>query len=334
MNLRIPILILTLGLPLLLPAQYRTDHQRWEFFLRLAATHSPDAHEVLSEMRDEESKFAAYLDGATTVEGMMNEFDTFIHETTHGYEWKIEGATFMTTGYYIGPGTHVVVQRTPVYNSNELNRFVPDSLQEKIFRYGVYVGDKSNVSSQVHGIYGMLNEFSAYYHQTQFAADLRPWFEQRFGFSDETPWTDYYFNAMGNGVVAFYEFRLFMGWYLVYAKAHHPEMYEELMNNTQMRVAFTLLYRQFKSQADNYSNQLEYVTGRMQDAGLNASVEEGFLRVYDEGGGYTGSGVFTEEIAWLKTLFKGEVVAELKKFYLPEVTAENYLSYLEPARDE
>ena len=60
---------------------------------------------------------------------------------------------------------------TEVYNSHELIKVIPKDKYQSFFR-NTYVFQESGLTSQVSGIYGLLNEFSAYYNGTKADWDI------------------------------------------------------------------------------------------------------------------------------------------------------------------
>ena len=46
---------------------------------------------------------------------------------------------------------------------------------------------------------------------------------------------------------AYYEFRLFIAWYLEYAEKNKPDIYKKIMANTNLRIAYTLLDDGFRN---------------------------------------------------------------------------------------
>ena len=62
--------------------------------------------------------------------------------------------------YYTGEGKHIKVPQTETYLSEEMAVQIPEEL--RTFRYDTYVGKGAVVSANKRGIYGLMNEFTAY----------------------------------------------------------------------------------------------------------------------------------------------------------------------------
>jgi hypothetical protein len=118
---------------------------------------------------------------------------------------------------------------------------------EKVLAGGLDVQKEvgEGVASVKQGIYGIMEEYFAYKNGFNAQLDL-------FGFYNSLPqetedlWKDY-FTESNNGTIAFYEFQLFVSLYLVYAKEHHKDQYDEILNNKPLRAAFTLLHDEFSN---------------------------------------------------------------------------------------
>ena len=152
-----------------------------------------------------------------------------IHESIHRFN--------SNNRMLVVPGLEIDLEQHPIFRSADFAGLVPDELEQRIFRYQTYVSDTSTVSANVSGIYGLLDEYSAYMNGTRFSliaaekllalGNIEEAFERMRDASQ-----CYY---------AYYEFRLFIAWYLQYAEKYNKDVYQHLMNHRNMRVLFTLL---------------------------------------------------------------------------------------------
>jgi hypothetical protein len=198
-------------------------------------------------------------DKDTNAAVLFSSFETVIHESVHRYN-----ATNAVSGkelYVIEPGLEIQAERTTVFASSEIKKFAPADASTKIFRYETYVSDKSAVSANTMGIFGLLDEFSAY-HSGVKACVLAAHQALQKG---DTAKAEGFVKQASQTYFAYYEFNLFMAWYLRTAKANHPETYKELMANSNLRVAYTLLDAEFKTTNENLTRVsaiIEKKTGR------------------------------------------------------------------------
>lgn len=172
-----------------------------------------------------------YDTSRTTLNG---DFGTVIHESTHH---------FNESKYMVIPGIEIPVERTTLFTSNEFGKIVPADAHTRIFRFETYVGDSAIVSANKAGIYGLLDEFSAYENGTR--ADVMA-ARSALDKGDTALAKSFLSQAKGT-YFAYYEFNLFMAWYLHYAKTNHADIYKTTMANNNLRVAYTMIDQEFKS---------------------------------------------------------------------------------------
>jgi len=180
-------------------------------------------------------------DGDTNIR-FPDELETLIHESTHRYNKEVwEWGKNFNHRYMITPGHDLWARHTKLYPSSEFIAIVPKDAPTKIFRYGLYVGPSSTVSANSWGIYGMMDEFSAYYNGSRSA-----WIGYHLAKSsgDKKAMAIFEQRCLG-AYFAWYEFRTFTGWYLTYAKLKHPDVYKETMENREIAKVFAVLDREF-----------------------------------------------------------------------------------------
>jgi hypothetical protein len=179
-------------------------------------------------------------DNDTTYKTLINDYSTMVHETTHryngtgGYNWETR---FWNIRVLIEPGITISFTQTPTFHSELFISIVPKEAPKKIFRYGTYVGRGSDPSANLSGIYGLMDEFSAYKNGTRASVEAA---NTAIKLNDKEKIEIFEQKAVGQ-YFAYYEFRLFIAWYLEYAQKNKPEIYKKIMANTNLRVSYTLL---------------------------------------------------------------------------------------------
>lgn len=179
-------------------------------------------------------------DNDTTYKTLIDDYGTMVHETTHryngagGYNWETR---FWNIRVLVEPGITISFTQTPTFNSELFISSVPKEAPKKIFRYGTYVGRGSETSANVSGIYGLMDEFSAYKNGTRASVEaantaIKLNDKEKIEIFEQKAVSEYF---------AYYEFRLFIAWYLEYAAKNKPDIYKKIMANTNLRVAYTLL---------------------------------------------------------------------------------------------
>ncbi|MCB9235175.1 MAG: hypothetical protein H6581_26200 [Bacteroidia bacterium] len=234
--------------------QYSTMASRKAFYESLAREYNTKGiQEILQS--DKKNEFEAYVEGHSEKE-LVHEFETVVHELLHGYNGQ--GLQSSYRYFFPGPGERIQVPMTKVFSSRELSSFVPRGRQDSVFRYAIYVGGKQatakygkqeirfnnggngDISSVTDGLYGILEEFNAYYSGTLATWELKKYYQDTYGSENPEIWAEYKHQLLGNAQ-AYHEFRLFMAWYLLYAKQKHPSVYAGLMENKALRKVFTQL---------------------------------------------------------------------------------------------
>ena len=224
-----------------------------DYVLSLAKQNDSDAYFILES--DQTGIFVKYFRGSSREE-IAKSAGTAVHETCHRLNFLSPKADmFNNESYYITGDIIIECPRTKTIKSNELNAFVPKLLQQKVPRYSLYMGDyPSEVSSIVQGIYGMMDEFSAYYHESRIDYALHKAGIIKIGDSHKTTESSEGNHTTNTSSVtwhrvdlldSFYEFNLFISWYLQYTKKKYPAIFKGIHDNTNFRIAYTLLYQQF-----------------------------------------------------------------------------------------
>ncbi len=231
--------------------------------------------------------------GDTTTQPLFNNFETTIHETVHH-----------VNGIYdclIQPGLVIDMGRTDVFESSEFRAIVPAGGADKIFRYDTYVSEDSKVGANVCGIYGLMDEFSAYQNGCTASAIAA---QTALDLGDKATAKKFLSQARGT-YFAYYEFSLFIAWYLEYAEKQYPAMHAKFMANKNLRVAFTL-------------NEVNFQNTIAKLAALDKKLENSEISEFDSKTGY---GTFTKE-----ELPKHE--STLQSFRVKGVTTVNYKTFL------
>ncbi|MGL5891910.1 MAG: hypothetical protein ACRC3B_18600 [Bacteroidia bacterium] len=215
-----------------------------QFYINTAARYTPGYDNVLREAYCgpdcyyhvvNDSMIKPIIDTASAK--LFSDFETVIHESVH---------TYNRGGYLIVPGVYISVPATKAYKTSLFTPVVPADASEKIFRYKTYVDSTSRVSANVSGIYGLLDEYSAYFNGVHSCLNGA---KQALKEGDTALARSFVQQASGTAQ-AHYEFRLFIAWYVHYASLREKEAYNAMMGNTNLRVVFTLLDNEFRKTLD------------------------------------------------------------------------------------
>lgn len=237
-----------------------------------------------------------------TASDVVESLSTVIHESIHGYtseknyqflaEHTPEGYTFRDnySAYFIDKEEIILVKHTEGYNSNELKKDIPKDL--RTFRYSPYIAPRSNLGSQQEGIYGLLDEFNAYYQGAKMVWLLLPYFE---ALDDPNEGFQDFVSEFSSDRLAFYEFTYFTLKYLIRSERTYAYEYKDIINNIPLRKAYTAVYQNFLALDMAFQEKLETKIEELKSIGLNARVSGEYFYI----DGY-GVGIQTEEINLLK----------------------------------
>lgn len=231
--------------------------------LALLDVYDPDGAFILRNTPDSEESILKWLTddhrSNTIEEAIPSDMDTAVHESCHGYtSYGSSGFYNNYTGnymrgqerIYIGSGESVIVEMTPGFDSKEIVPEVPEEL--RTYRFDTYIDtDDDLMASRQHGVYGLLNEFTAYCWGNNNTDMLyRFMVEKRFGSPylshDPGGW-----HEVGN-YFSYAEFRYYILKYILYAKEHYLGVYDAILANDSFRKAFTAIDTKFKSVVDFY----------------------------------------------------------------------------------
>ena len=266
--------------------EYVQKEQRKAFYEKVSKKYnSAVIREIFNS--DKDFLFENYIDGHTEYK-LINSYSTVIHELLHGYN----NSEMSGHHYLVDSGESIFVQYGKYYNSKELNSYVRKGQQDSIFRYGIYVGakkdipghkgghqginasEKSEVFSIAKGICGLLEEYCAYYFGNLAMYEAHGYFLDNYGDTNPKAWKDYK-HEIYSDLLAYYEFNLFMAWYVIYAKEKHPDVYNDIQTNKPLRVIFTLLSDKFKKLSEEIEKQM---------VAVNKTIGPDFMEVIDFSG--------------------------------------------------
>lgn len=329
------LLLFVLTVPL--SAQYKTPQQIAKFYHQICRDYFPDGTEILNYYKDNPKKYTCYTSG-TTAKGHLLNLSTVIHESQHGYE-NAACDEWYCTSINLGDGMIIPMPHGKVYDTRELDTILPkaDVYMDSIFRYDPYIisEDGMVISAHTYGIYGLLEEMNAYYLGARVSFEIWPWFEKELGMKDYEGWMHGPLSGPGDDFLALHQFRLFIAWYIENARDRHPDVYESIMSDMNLRVAYTLLDKRFAEKEIEFRTKLdEYCARIAKAADVDFKVDErGFVYYHytraGGSGGY-GSGTSWPETVYCKKLLNGtEWERILEEFKVKGVTESNYRSFIE-----
>ena len=255
-----------------------------------------------------------------TKEEKIGSLNTVVHESHHQfnsvYAYQLLsknapadynfGDTYTT--FYYNRDDILLVKHTEVFNSNELKKDIPKELQS--FRYKPYIVPKTDMSSQVQGIYGLLDEFHSYYLGTKTGMETFPYFQKK-AEAELSAYLDFVSNT-SSSYWAFYEFKYFCLKYLEKAKTEYPEIYQELFENKALRQVYTKTTSAYEALTFEFLNKQLQIIEQVKASGQEAKIEDGYFWIGNRGVGNKGE----KTDLLIAELNKPELVALHKAFLL------------------
>lgn len=208
-----------------------------------------------------------------------------VHEEAHSYFWD-KSPSGNSTAYLMPDFSSKVVYHTSVFSSNEIADLIPAHL--RTIRYDTYIGDYDpNLAAQAEGVYGLLNEFNAYYWGTRAAVSLYDYYVTQP--LNEDMWLEFSTNC-SSSYTGYAEFRYYLLTYLLYARDNHPAVYNAILANDDFRQAFTTLDEAFIQLIDDMFAGFDKACAYLNSKGYQAEVYGGGFWV--NGVGYS---IFLDE---------------------------------------
>lgn len=273
-----------------------------ETILQLLKDYSPSGHYLVTRVQDLPEKKELYLgakkievpilkeDLMTWVHGdtekdILTSIADVVHEMCHYYtdnmayrlltERKVK-VSFEDyyEAYYTGGKNDILVKRTKVFNTREIAAAIPESL--RTFRFSYVNADKPR-ASQLLGIYGLLDEFNAYYYGTKTAVDMYPHYRDKM-----EPGLDrwvLFFDEVDSVSFAYPEFKFFILKYLLYARTNHPQVYQEMIKNRELFQAFFTIDQNFAQLMAEYFKIKEEIYESLRQEGYTVTEKESHYQI-------------------------------------------------------
>jgi hypothetical protein len=207
----------------------------------------------------------------TSSEVLFGEFASVIHESTHRANSSNSG--FGRLAFFGGNDLWVYIWPFQVFRSEEIVRVMPEDATNKLYRFDDYLSPGNLVSANRKGIYGLMEEYSAYNSTTLFGLTAAETAMKK----EDTALAIRFIQEVNESFPAYYEFRLYMAWYQETAAMFYPETWEAMEADTGLRASFTLLDNSCTATVDRLLK-----TGGIIQQQMHTNPLEGNDRVYGE----------------------------------------------------
>lgn len=225
--------------------------------LKLVHAYDADAYYILHAQDEVGDSFESWMKDS---DHLADAVDTTVHEEFHSFTFThgssvLVGNTYASAPlYYLGKGKTRQVSPTVVFKSEEATAQIPT--EYRTTRYDTYVAKGANVSANTSGVYGMLNEFCAYYWGMHAGKSLYPYLQQHV--SSYNGYSSFILSYQ-NGRDAYAEFYYWTLVYLDYARTHEPDVYQGILNNEAYVKTFNGMSAKYRKLIESYGEDVQQV---------------------------------------------------------------------------
>ena len=242
-----------------------SDAATAENVLEVLRQYDADAYHILKSEYDGGTDYLTEHAETFSNTSIICAINTAIHETYHGYTFH-QANTFSGERIYLGGGKSYDVDYSVVYGGNftkteEMARSIPVELQTT--RYKSYIAPGSPVTANTQGVFGLLNEFTAYYWGLETMNSLAQYLLDTDANAED--W-QFHVRSVGNNLTAYAEFKYWTLHYMIYIKSANPALYQVILNNEAYCAAYAEADAKFVSEIDRsrkiVDNCGEYLRGK------------------------------------------------------------------------
>ncbi len=235
-----------------------TPKEKRQYALALLQEYDPEGWSIIKKVDTLafNNAFDRYADGNTEAH-VREAVGTMVHECHHGYSalmaWRLKPNNIdQYACAYLGEGKYQLIKFTPVFPTEEMGKTIPAHL--RTLRFATYIynpKEKIRLSSNTYGIYGLLDEYIAYYHGTVADVNMHRWYQEHTN-GTTNDWYAY-FSTVGSVINAHVEFKFYCLAYLLYAQKHKPEVYKAIIRNEDFVNVFLRTDREYGNLIKSYA---------------------------------------------------------------------------------
>ena len=241
--------------------EYSTDnklmHQKFidatnKFFPEYTAIVTNSYANPEQYIRREDNKVMEF-ENDTTDKNVQENLLTVLHESIHQKNYELSNEYIC--GYYIGDNQFSQVYFDDSFYPSEDLRLTIDSAE--LDALSIHQSNLVNTYlfsdvffSNSEGIYGLLNEFTAYAHGSKAAINQLKCVESKIELKKE------FFSNVYDIPNLYYTFNIMIGWYLEHAIKCRPELVNVLNNDLKLRKAYTKINQLFEQQLEIFNQEI------------------------------------------------------------------------------
>lgn len=237
--------------------------------INLVNTYDSDAAQILNTMTGRGDDITSWIGN-----GVVTSVDTSVHEEFHRYTIYLGryGNSSFEYNYYLGNGQNLYVPETEVLKTEEATGDLASEYQTD--RYSLYVSEGASASANKDGVYGLLDEFAAYYWGGHAASRLYPYLAT---FCETaTDWRGYITDFLNerNAYAEFYCWTLLS---LEETRTSRPDIYQKLLANTGYVEALRYFEESYRNMLAEFEDNISEICLDLNGAAFEESYRDGVV---------------------------------------------------------
>jgi hypothetical protein len=286
----------------------QTKDKARQQILEMLKRNNPDAHYFITELYRMPTKFKS---GNMTIStsppsdfmiysqrykpmDILSDISTVVHESCHMYQSQKTNVILVEKGiqldfdidytvYFIDQHEEYLVKHSRTFPSVKMAGEIPKTLQS--FRYGTYIKtNQSSLGTQQNGVYGIMEEWSAYYNGFKTTVLNYPEYASMSKNGD----MDGYFNFLsdaGSIRMAYPEFKYYTLQYLEYARRKEKAIYDQVLANEDFKIAFQAIDKAYADMMEQFQKRKEAIKELAKSKGLDFRESEEYTMIGNKGVG-------------------------------------------------
>ncbi|UPK68727.1 hypothetical protein [Chitinophaga filiformis] len=204
---------------------------------------------------------------------LLNCLPVLVHEQLHHYNKSLNEELISGARKYYFSERVYILQRVPnIFESSLIAPIFPKNLVDSNLRYQSYIIGKNITDqndpafkgdSRKNGIYGLLEELSAYYYSVLTAVKEYDYLRTCYPADSSRVWFDYMIKS-GTLITSYYEFKLFIAYYLFEAKNNYGQVYSQLVSNNELKELYSRIDESFTQIIKTYWENREKIMNSKQ----------------------------------------------------------------------
>lgn len=233
--------------------------------------------------------FMIYVDSVNT-DDLWDEMNTVVHEMCHAYSGTMAFPILEKNNIYDDKIDYYALYRgnkntlllpiTNTFLTKKITNAIPTKL--RTLRFTTYIDTEERLlGAQQHGVYGLLEEWNAYYHGTKTSFLSYDYYKNK---NNNSP-TDLleYMQSVDGTFFAHAEFKFYILEYLLYARNNYPIIFKNILSNTAFKKAYKEINADFTNLIMNYQEKRSVILSELKNEGHNVELTDKWTKIGNSG---------------------------------------------------